>query len=135
MTIHVIGELYGIEPSKLERMEKISKILDEAVIESRLNCFGKLIHQFEPSGVSAIYLLGESHLSIHTWPEKRYVALDVFTCNSDSTALKVFDLICKSLEPKKCFKKVLRRNYHEESGVEYTEKLIEVRKVSLGTSK
>jgi S-adenosylmethionine decarboxylase len=132
MAVHVIGELYGIDRSKLEKIETISRILDSAISESKLNCLGKLVHQFEPSGVSAIYLLAESHLSIHTWPEKGYVALDVFTCSSDLVALTVFRKICQELKPRKILRKIIRRNYHEKSGNKYTEKSIEVSKVVLG---
>ncbi len=37
-------------------------------------------HKFSPQGVSGTVVISESHLSIHTWPEKRYVAVDIFTC-------------------------------------------------------
>ena len=40
-------------------------------------------HQFEPQGVSIIYLLAESHLSIHTWPENNCFAMDIHSCNND----------------------------------------------------
>lgn len=39
-------------------------------------------HKFEPQGVTAILLLSESHISIHTWPEKRFATCDIFTCGS-----------------------------------------------------
>jgi S-adenosylmethionine decarboxylase len=41
---------------------------------------GEVTHQFEPHGVTALGLLAESHISIHTWPEYGYAACDVFTC-------------------------------------------------------
>ena len=37
-------------------------------------------HRFEPQGVTGLALLAESHISIHTWPESGYAAVDVFTC-------------------------------------------------------
>ena len=42
-------------------------------------------HQFEPQGVTALALLAESHMSIHTWPENGYAAIDVFTCGRTAT--------------------------------------------------
>ena len=39
-------------------------------------------HEFNPFGVSGIVVIAESHLSIHTWPEYRYAALDIFTCGT-----------------------------------------------------
>ena len=40
-------------------------------------------HRFVPQGVTAIIMIAESHLSIHTWPEFKYAAVDVFTCNGE----------------------------------------------------
>lgn len=43
----------------------------------------KFQHKFEPQGASIVFILKESHLAIHTWPEKRYVHLDLVTCSKD----------------------------------------------------
>lgn len=48
---------------------------------------------------TVLYLLAESHLSIHTWPEHKYIALDVFTCGSSDTKL-VVDRIVEYFQPK-----------------------------------
>ena len=39
-----------------------------------------MVYQFQPRGLTAVFLVAESHIAIHTWPEKRYAALDVFSC-------------------------------------------------------
>ena len=54
-------------------------------------------HQFEPHGVTALVLLSESHLSIHTWPEKGSAAVDVFTCG-DAKPRKALDSMLKDLD-------------------------------------
>jgi S-adenosylmethionine decarboxylase len=54
-------------------------------------------HQFKPQGVTAICLLSESHISIHTWPEKREAAVDVFTCG-DSEPKIACDIIIEQLQ-------------------------------------
>ena len=38
-------------------------------------------HKFDPIGVTAIVMISESHLSVHTWPEHGYAAMDIFTCS------------------------------------------------------
>ena len=45
-----------------------------------ITILGDKFHKFEPHGVSGVILLSESHVSIHTWPEEGYAALDIFTC-------------------------------------------------------
>ena len=42
------------------------------------------LHQFKPFGVSGVAVLAESHISIHTWPEKSYAALDIFVCGKNA---------------------------------------------------
>jgi S-adenosylmethionine decarboxylase len=43
---------------------------------------GVSFHEFSPFGVSGVVVIAESHLSIHTWPEYRYAAADIFTCGN-----------------------------------------------------
>ena len=52
-------------------------------------------HQFHPQGVTAVGLLAESHLSIHTWPEHGYAAVDVFTCGEEARPQQACDYLVK----------------------------------------
>jgi S-adenosylmethionine decarboxylase len=58
------------------------------------------LHQFSPSGgISGVAVLAESHISIHTWPERQYAAVDVFMCGN-ATPLKAVTVLKEALEPK-----------------------------------
>ena len=46
-----------------------------------LSVVGRQFHQFSPGGVTGVVLLAESHLSVHTWPDERFAAVDVYICN------------------------------------------------------
>jgi len=113
MGIHVIAEFLGVNPEKISRVKKTREILDRVIAKSGLHALSSSFHQFEPHGVSAVYLLSESHLSVHTWPEYGYVALDIFTCGGDEPALKAFELLIEEFEPKVVEKKIIRRNLYE----------------------
>ena len=54
--------------------------------------------KFKPAGVSGFWLLSESHLAFHTWPEKKYIALDIFTCGNEKRTQKTVAFLLKSLE-------------------------------------
>ncbi len=54
-------------------------------------------HRFEPQGVSVVVVIAESHVSIHTWPEHGYAAVDVFTCGDSLAAGAVVDLVSARL--------------------------------------
>jgi S-adenosylmethionine decarboxylase len=113
--IHIIADFLGVDPRKIARVEDLRVILDRVVSKSGLHVVSSIFHQFEPYGVSAAYILSESHLSVHTWPECGYVALDIFTCGSDESALKAFDLLIDELKPTTVEKKVLRREFYEKN--------------------
>lgn len=82
--LHLMANLHGcagVETLLREVATLRAKCLD-LVTKAGLAAVGECFHQFGDSGgVTGVVVLAESHLSIHTWPEKRYVTLDVFVCN------------------------------------------------------
>lgn len=56
------------------------------------------LHRFEPNGVSGVAVLAESHISIHSWPENRYAALDVFMCG-DARPERCIDVLDSAFSP------------------------------------
>ncbi|MEM7557214.1 MAG: adenosylmethionine decarboxylase [Cyanobacteria bacterium P01_A01_bin.84] len=77
---HCILELYDCPNNLLNDFKFIKKSLEAAVAEANSTLLKEVTHQFEPYGVTALALLAESHISVHTWPEIGYVAIDMFTC-------------------------------------------------------
>jgi len=58
------------------------------------------LHRFEPNGVSGVAVLAESHISIHSWPENGYAALDIFMCG-DAEPEKCVGIIRQAFRPKR----------------------------------
>jgi S-adenosylmethionine decarboxylase len=77
---HCILELYGCPEHLLNDVVVIKQALKEAAKSARSTLLDEVSYQFSPHGVTALALLAESHISIHTWPERGYLAADVFTC-------------------------------------------------------
>jgi len=75
---HLINDLY--EASRLNEIEHVEETLRRCVTEAGATLLHIHLHPFEPNGVSGVAVLAESHISIHTWPEAGYAALDVFMC-------------------------------------------------------
>ncbi len=73
-----------LKSDKLKTVEMIKPFMDKVVEELNLNVIGQCSHQFEkdnfPHGVTMIYLLSESHLSIHTFVDEGKITIDLFTC-------------------------------------------------------
>lgn len=77
---HFILNLYECDPDLLNNPEYICKALESAAARAGATVLKTIYHQFEPQGVTAISMLSESHISIHTWPEKGTAACDIYTC-------------------------------------------------------
>jgi len=79
---------------------------------------GESFYHFSPCGVSGVVNIAESHIAIHTWPEYRYAAVDVFTCGDDVDPEKAARWITEKLEAKNHSLIELRRGIMEDSPVE-----------------
>lgn len=83
---HCIAELYDCPPELLNDESFIKDALRGAVDQGRATLLHEVSHHFHPQGVTALGLIAESHIAIHTWPELRYAAADVFTCGERANA-------------------------------------------------
>ncbi len=77
---HLLLEMAGCSAELLDDTERVSSILLDAAEQARTTVLGSSFHKFCPQGVSGVVVIAESHISIHTWPEFGYAAVDVFTC-------------------------------------------------------
>ncbi len=75
---HIIVELFGCQ--RLNDAALIRRILKETARLCGVTVLHTKFHKFSPQGLTGYVLLAESHISIHTWPEYGYAAVDVFTC-------------------------------------------------------
>lgn len=77
---HTIWDIYDCNANKLKYVEPIKVILNTVVNELGLGKVSESYKQFEPHGATGFILLEESHISIHTWPEHQFAAIDIFSC-------------------------------------------------------
>jgi S-adenosylmethionine decarboxylase len=108
-TVHIVADFYGVPGDLISQVKQVKKILKEAIERAKLSIVGSRFFQFNPHGVTGIFLLKESHVSIHTWPEYGYCALDIFTCKDDKSAFVAYDYLLKKLKPKKIKKRIMIR--------------------------
>ena len=78
--VHLIVDLDGAK--RLDDIDHIEATLRRCVEAARATLLHIHLHHFQPNGVSGVAVLAESHISIHTWPDAGYAALDVFMCGS-----------------------------------------------------
>ena len=76
--VHLIVDLHGAKG--LDDIDLIEATLRRCVDAAGATLLHIHLHHFQPNGVSGVAVLAESHISIHTWPDAGYAALDVFMC-------------------------------------------------------
>lgn len=94
---HCILEMYGCPAATLDDMEAIRVGLRQAAKLAHSTLLHEVAHRFEPQGVTALGLLAESHISVHTWPELGYAAADVFTCGDECEPEKACEFLAEAL--------------------------------------
>ncbi len=77
---HLLVELRECNPEILKSLEKVRNALVSAAKEAKATIVDISFHEFNPFGISGVVVIAESHLTIHTWPEYNYAAVDIFTC-------------------------------------------------------
>jgi len=95
---HCILELLGCPSARLNDIAWIDAALREAALIAKSTLLKQVSFQFEPCGVTALALLAESHISVHTWPESGYVAIDVFTCGQHTQPEQACHYLVKAFQ-------------------------------------
>ena len=96
---HYLIELYDCHAHILDDEDRIQATLLEAATKAGATIIDQKFHKFAPQGVSGVVVIAESHISIHTWPELGYAALDFFTCGHTMTMDRAFELLREVFQP------------------------------------
>lgn len=110
---HTICEFWGA--SNLDAPDLTEAAFRRAVEAGKATLVELVVHQFAPQGVSAVAVIAESHLSIHTWPELGYAAIDYFTCGDHVDVDAIFDVLKQTYEPERIVRHQMVRGTDPES--------------------
>ena len=77
---HYLIDLRDCDPEIIKSVDPTREIVLRAAKECGATILDNYFHQFQPMGVSGVVLIAESHISVHTWPESGFAAVDIFTC-------------------------------------------------------
>ena len=96
---HMICDLTNIRNmTHLESMDSMHELLDDICTKYNFTILTKTQHKFEPQGLTILYMLSESHISIHTFPELHYLAFDIYTCREyedDTIYMEIYEHIVR----------------------------------------
>ena len=107
---HLLLELYRCDSEKLNDESFLRCTLNKAAKLAKATVLDLISNKFEPQGVTAIALLAESHISIHTWPEANYSAVDIFTCGQNMLPELASQYLIETLSAEEHFLRIIERN-------------------------
>ncbi len=96
---HLVADFWGCQLPGTE--DAWRRVIGAAVDAMGVTLLSLHVHLFEPRGATAVAILAESHLAIHTWPERDYVAIDVFTCGDALRPNVGIDVLRSELCPRR----------------------------------
>ena len=97
---HLIVDCWKIK-NNLDTIKEIKDLLISAALKANATVLKYTFYKFKPQGITGVVLLSESHISIHTWPEFKYVAVDIYTCGNKANPVKALGYIKGQFRPKK----------------------------------
>lgn len=95
---HLLLELWLCNREKLNSSEFVEESMLKAAESSGATVLSSSFQTFNPQGISGVVIIAESHLTIHTWPEYGYAAVDIFTCGNKVDPWKASEQLEKSFE-------------------------------------
>lgn len=111
---HYVVEAAGCDPEVLGNADRIRQIFLEAAKVGNMEVKASYFFKFSPTGVSGVVIVAESHISVHTWPEKGYAALDVYTCGTKANPEKAVDYILEQFKAKYAHVSEIKRGIEED---------------------
>jgi len=113
---HIVCELSGCRPTLLSDIHGIAAMMIAAAKAARATVMESAFYRFEPQGVSGTVILAESHISIHTWPEKGYAAMDFYTCGDHTDPWLACDHAAQALGATSVLTTELKRGIEKSDG-------------------
>jgi S-adenosylmethionine decarboxylase len=95
----ILLEFWGAQ--EINSMSTVRKALTQAVKAAGATLLKIELHKFSPQGISGVAIIAESHISIHTWPEYQYAAIDIFTCGQAVKPYQALAVLKKAFKPQK----------------------------------
>jgi S-adenosylmethionine decarboxylase len=127
---HYLAELSGCRRETLESVELVREIITQAAIAARAEVREVSVQKFSPQGVSGVVVIAESHLSIHTWPEYDYAAIDIFTCGQNTKPEAACKYIAEKLEARTIRQIIVERGIDGSGGIYDNRVLVDAIRIS-----
>lgn len=90
---HLILEVYNVQYQLLNELKPLVEVIEEGIQRANMTLLNTFTHQFTPQGVTLLFALAESHVSVHTFPEYGSLTADAYTCGEGNPKIIVLKLL------------------------------------------
>lgn len=109
---HYIIDLFGCNSKQINSSRFLKKVMSQSIEGTDIVLMNSAFHTFDPQGVTGFFLLSTSHLSVHSWPEHKYISIDIYSCSDEKTTRIVVNEVLRRIEHKKAVVKLVDRTYN-----------------------
>ncbi len=106
---HLLIEYHGCDAKRLASKRQVRDAMVKAARHAGATIVAEVFHKFSPHGVSGVVVIAESHVAVHTWPEHRFAAVDVFSCSDRLRRKVIRDLLRKSFHARRVSSREIQR--------------------------
>jgi S-adenosylmethionine decarboxylase proenzyme len=98
---HVVADFTGCSHNSIHvgSLPVLNNLMREACRLANTTIVSEYCHQFEPYGISILFVLAESHISLHLWEEERFVSIDCYTCGDTTDPSKAIEYLRRAFDP------------------------------------
>ncbi len=114
---HILIEAYDCDPKILDDIAVVEETMVNAALRAGAEVREVAFRKFSPQGVSGVVVISESHLSVHTWPEFGYAAVDVFTCGDTVDPMVAVDYIRDEFKARRALTSEVKRGIFDEHNI------------------
>lgn len=122
---HLLVEYHGCDAEVLDDLCGIERIMRRAAEAAGATIVDSIFHLFRPQGVTGVVVVEESHLSIHTWPERGYAAVDFYTCGGCKPR-RAHDVLVDALKPVRSERLIVERGLVSDSSIKVDGRIDEI---------
>lgn len=110
---NILVDLYQCSPQILDNTDELQRIVAEAILQAGADPGEIIFHRFNPTGISGMAVLCNSHLAIHTFPESGYASLDIYTCSKQINPYTAYRYIAEHIQSPCTLLRELHRGFGE----------------------
>jgi len=109
---HIVADFWNVDSELINDRRALLNICREAARLGNLSVCAEYFYTFEPSGLTIVFVLKESSFTVHTYPEVRYIAIDIFCCGTNADPYKALEYLTVALQPGKVNPVILERGQY-----------------------